>query len=113
VNGVRTGNVVAFSSKNHDGESVVVIAETRNEQRSAELGKEIRNHLAKTIGISPDHVVVVPPATLPKTSSGKLKRSETKLLYEKGELGKKTSALLNATQVLKSKLGFLRRHITG
>lgn len=113
VNGVRTGNVVAFSSKNHDGESVVVIAETRNEQRSGELGKEIRNHLAKTIGISPDHVLVVPPATLPKTSSGKLKRSETKLLYEKGELGKKTSTLLNATQVLKSKLGFLRRHITG
>lgn len=113
VSGVRTGNVVAFSSKNHDGESVVVIAETRDEQRSAELGKEIRNHLAKTIGISPDHVVVVPPATLPKTSSGKLKRSETKLLYEKGELGKKTSALLNATQVLKSKLGFLKRHITG
>ncbi len=113
VNGVRTGNVVAFSSKNHDGESLVVIAETRNEQRSAELGKEIRNHLAKTIGISPDHVMVVPPATLPKTSSGKLKRSETKLLYEKGELGKKTNPLLNATQVIKSKLGFLRRHITG
>jgi fatty-acyl-CoA synthase len=113
VNGVRTGNVVAFSSKNHEGESVVVIAETRNEQRSAELGKEIRNHLAKTIGISPDHVLVVPPATLPKTSSGKLKRSETKLLYEKGELGKKVSPLLNATQVIKSKLGFLRRHITG
>src|SRR5262249_23122080 len=45
VHGVRTGNVVAFSSKNHDGESVIVIAETRNEQRSVELGKEIRNHL--------------------------------------------------------------------
>ncbi|HEY7159813.1 MAG TPA: AMP-binding protein, partial [Acidobacteriota bacterium] len=113
VNGVRTGNVVAFSSKNQDGESVVVIAETRNEQRSAELGKEIRNHLAKTIGLSPDHVIVVPPATLPKTSSGKLKRSETKFLYEKGELGKKASPLINATQVLKSKLGFLKRHITG
>ncbi|MCI0446301.1 fatty acyl-AMP ligase [bacterium] len=113
VNGVRTGNVVAFSSRNDDGESLVVIAETRNEQRSAELGKEIRNHLAKTIGISPDHVMVVPPATLPKTSSGKLKRSETKLLYEKGELGKKTSTFTNATEVIKSKLGFLRRHISG
>jgi fatty-acyl-CoA synthase len=113
VNGVRTGNVVAFSSKNHDGESLVVIAETRDERRSSELRKEIRNHLARTIGISPNDVVVVPPATLPKTSSGKLKRSETKLLYEKGELGKKSSTFTNATEVLKSKLGFLRRHITG
>jgi len=113
VKGVRTGNVVAFASKNHDGESLVVIAETRDEQRSEELRKEIRNHLARTIGISPNHVVVVPPATLPKTSSGKLKRSETKLLYEKGELGKKTSTFINAAEVLKSKLGFLRRHITG
>jgi fatty-acyl-CoA synthase len=113
VNGVRTGNVVAFSTKNLDGESVVVIAETRDEQRSAELRKEIRNHLARKIGISPDDVVVVPPATLPKTSSGKLKRFETKLLYERGELGKKTSAFINATEVLKSKLGFLRRHISG
>jgi len=112
VAGVRIGNVVAFSSRNETGESLVVIAETRDEQRSHDLGKQIRNHLASTLGISPDHVVVVPPATLPKTSSGKLKRLETKALYEKGELGKRIGALVNVTEVLKSKLGFLRRSIS-
>ena len=108
VQGVRIGNVVAFSSRSGLKEALIIIAETRDEEHSADLSKKIRNHLATTIGISPDQVMLVPPATLPKTSSGKLKRSETKNLYERGEVGKKTSTLSNVAEFIKSKLGFLR-----
>ena len=108
VQGVRTGNVVAFSTRSGLKEALIVIAETRDEENSADLSKKIRNHLATTIGISPDQVLLVPPATLPKTSSGKLKRSETKNLYERGDLGKKTSTLSNIAEFIKSKVGFLR-----
>jgi fatty-acyl-CoA synthase len=107
IHGVRTGNVVAFSTGTGFRESLVVIAETRDEEHSADLSKKIRNHLATTVGISPDHILLVPPATLPKTSSGKLKRSETKNLYERGELGKKAGTLTNIAEFIKSKVGFL------
>jgi fatty-acyl-CoA synthase len=111
VNGVRTGNVVAFSTRSTLKESLIVIAETRDEGNSDDLSRQIRNHIAKTVGISADHVVTVPPSTLPKTSSGKLKRSETKNLYERGELGKKTSTLSNITEFIKSKFGFFRHRM--
>jgi acyl-CoA synthetase (AMP-forming)/AMP-acid ligase II len=99
---IRTGNVVAFSSRNESGESLVVIAESRNENESAILAKNVRNHLSESIGISPDEVVIVPAGTLPKTSSGKLKRSETKRLYETGSLQKKPIKAKAYFEIVKS-----------
>jgi fatty-acyl-CoA synthase len=107
VHGVRTGNVVAFSTGAGSRDSLVVIAETRDGDQSQDLARKIRNHLAGSVGISPDQVILVPPATLPKTSSGKLKRSETKNRFERGELGKKTGTLSNVAEFIKSKVGFL------
>lgn len=108
VKGIRTGNVVAFSSRDESGESLVIIAETKLEGRNQELSREIRTHLAQTIGIAPDNVVVVPPGTLPKTSSGKLKRSETRSLYATGKLGSRPGTLAAISASLASKIGFLR-----
>ncbi len=92
VAGVRTGNVVAFSVREDSGESLVLVAETRMDDQTAEIARKIRTHLAESIGIAPDEVVVVPAGTLPKTSSGKLKRSETRRLYQQGTLTKKPGA---------------------
>lgn len=110
VHGVRTGNVVAFSIHEEGGESLVVVAESRDEKRDQEIAKGVRAHLAETAGITPDDVLIVPAGTLPKTSSGKLKRFETKSLYQSGRLFDSKPGTLTALAVAaKSTLGFLRK----
>ena len=38
-------------------------------------------------GLEIDRIVVLPPDSIPRTSSGKVRRSETLRRYERGELG--------------------------
>ncbi len=109
VPGIRTGNVVAFSSAKQDGETLVVIAETRKGSNSEPLKRNVRNHLSESIGISPDEVVIVPAGTLPKTSSGKLKRLEAKRLFETGKLHLKPGKASAYFEAMKSGFGFLFR----
>lgn len=110
VHGVRTGNVVAFASRTESGESLVVVAETRLDKDAAEIAKNVRAHLAETAGIAPQDVMIVPAGTLPKTSSGKLKRLETRSLYESGRLlSAKPGKLTALAAAAKSTIGFLRK----
>ena len=44
-------------------------------------------------GTPPDEVVLAPPRTVPKTSSGKIRRSAAKELYESGRIGAPRRAL--------------------
>jgi fatty-acyl-CoA synthase len=109
VAGVRTGNVVAFGSSSARGESLIVIAESRNQSEPDALKRNVRNHLSESFGITPDEVLIVPPGTLPKTSSGKLKRSETKRLFETGKLQSSKPGKITAyLHALKSGIGFLK-----
>jgi len=110
---VRTGNVVAFATQGERGESLVIVAETRAEDRARQIAHEIRAHLAESIGIAPDEVVVVPPGTLPKTSSGKLKRAETRNLYRQGMLVSKPGKLAGWHAAIKSGFGFLKARLKG
>ena len=107
VSGVRTGNVVAFSYAREGAETFIIVAESRNE--NSKLSSAIRSHISQTIGVSPDEVVVVPAGTLPKTSSGKLKRLETRKLFESGKLHAKPGKTGAYIEVIKSGLGFLRK----
>jgi fatty-acyl-CoA synthase len=109
VPGVRIGNVVAFAESSEKGEGLIVIAESRNEARMKDIEREIRSHLAQSAGITPDEVTVVPAGTLPKTSSGKLKRAETKNLYLRGELLKQGGKFAGLQAALKSGIGILKR----
>ena len=43
------------------------------------------------MGMPPDQVELLPPQSIPKTSSGKLRRSETRRLFLEGKLGKKVA----------------------
>lgn len=93
VKGIRKGCVVAFGTVNpkQATEQLVVVAETR-EQRSPQQEKivdEIIENISNAIGEPPDKVILVPPKSIPKTSSGKLQRSSTKELYLQGRLTKK------------------------
>ena len=89
VDGVRTGCVAVFGVHPPGGgtENVVVMAETR------ETGAEARNEIAERVqravrtllGEPADEVAMVPPYTVLKTSSGKIRRSACRELYVRGE----------------------------
>ena len=90
VEGVRRGCVAAFGTADSvtGTERLVVAAETRatapDELRRIEI--EILKHVDAILGIPPDKVALVAPHSIPKTSSGKIRRSETRNLYEAGKL---------------------------
>ena len=89
VGGVRAGCVAAFGATRKAGgtEALVVMAETRlaGDSERAALEHAIQAAVAARTGESPDHVVLVPPYTVPKTSSGKIRRNAARALYERGE----------------------------
>jgi fatty-acyl-CoA synthase len=90
VKGVRRGCVAAFGSRESRSgtERVVVVAETRETgpQERKRIKAEIVHRVA-AIGVPPDRVLLVPPQSIPKTSSGKIRRNETRRLFEAGILG--------------------------
>jgi acyl-CoA synthetase (AMP-forming)/AMP-acid ligase II len=88
VNGVRKGCVVAFGVPDAvtGTEAVVVVAETRQPEAGHEaLGRQIANAVQEAMGLRPDHVRLVPPGAVPKTSSGKLQRSHSRDLWLAGD----------------------------
>jgi fatty-acyl-CoA synthase len=86
VDGVRRGNVIAFGTERRAGrEAVVVVAETRETDLTV-LRDAVATRVRDSIGLPAHDVVLVPPGTLPKTSSGKLQRSLCKERYTQGEL---------------------------
>ena len=76
-------------------ERVVVLAETRETDPAARAKLQARAHEITTdiAGTPPDEVVLAPPRTVPKTSSGKIRRSAAKELYESGHIGPMQRAL--------------------
>jgi len=94
VAGVRTGCVVAFGAPDASSgtERLVVAAEIRKAEESKRIAGEISRRIQDALGIPPDVVQLLPPQSIPKTSSGKLRRSETRRLYIEGKLGKKQQA---------------------
>ncbi len=90
VAGVRRGCVAAFGVTDAETgtERLVVVAETRA-SRSEELRRieaDIVRAVEAVLGIPPDKVQLAPPQSIPKTSSGKIRRFETKALFLSGEL---------------------------
>jgi len=110
---VRTGNVVAFgSAANRKEERLVIVAESRKLDSAAYIQRQIRGSVHEALGVTPEDVVIVPPGTLPKTSSGKLKRIEAKRNYEGGNLSaSKGSSLAALGVVLRSGVGHMLNRV--
>lgn len=93
MGGIRKGNVVVFGNADPSTgtEQIIVLAETREEdpQKMDALRVEINTLTMDLAGTSPDNVVLTPPGTILKTSSGKIRRSANRHLYESGQIGKK------------------------
>jgi fatty-acyl-CoA synthase len=64
---------------------VVIVAEVKSEE-SARLRDDISKAVADAVGVRPEDIVLLRPGTLPKTSSGKLRRSICRSRYRTAEL---------------------------
>jgi fatty-acyl-CoA synthase len=85
--GVRKGTAVAFSRPGKASEEVVVALETR-EQGQEKLRAAVVAKVNDELQLAVADVALIPPGTLPKTSSGKLQRRKTREQYLAGVLGK-------------------------
>ena len=90
VDDVRKGCVAAFGVPGAltGSEDLVVVAETRvkDPEILRKLATEIKKRVHAGIEISPDVVELVPPRTIPKTPSGKLRRATTRDRFLDGAL---------------------------
>lgn len=89
--GIRDGCVAVFGSAaaGADIEQLIVVAETREADADtrSELRLQIEALSTDMLGARPDDVLLVPPRSVLKTSSGKLRRAACRELYEQGQLG--------------------------
>jgi 1-acyl-sn-glycerol-3-phosphate acyltransferase len=92
VEGIRRGCVVALGVANASlgTESLVVVAETRATEAAERerLAAAVTARVADAVGVPPDEVVLVGPGSVPKTSSGKVRRAATLDLVRSGAIGR-------------------------
>ena len=97
LDGVRKGCVAVFSAPDPSGgpERLVVMAETRatRDDARAALCSEIAATTVDLLGVAPDEVVLAPPRTVLKTSSGKIRRAASRQLYQAGKVGARPRAM--------------------
>ncbi len=97
IEGVRKGCVAAFpSSDRRTGtERLVVLAETRltDDVRLENLRRQISDASTALIDLPPDEIILAPPRAVPKTSSGKIRRSHAREMYENGLVGTERRSL--------------------
>jgi acyl carrier protein len=95
--GVRKGCVAVFGSfdARAQTEKVIVLAETREMEPAARDALATRIEQVTTLLLEgpPDDVVLAPPHTVRKTSSGKIRRAACRELYEQGRLAERPRAL--------------------
>ena len=95
--GVRRGCVAVFGSRDPAAgtERVVVLAEMRERDpsRHDDLKRMINDLAVGLIGAPADDIVLAPPATVPKTSSGKIRRVAAREFYERGPAAVKPNAV--------------------
>ena len=91
VEGIREGRVAVFGSYDTGSgtERLIVLAECReeNDERRTTLGRDINGIVTDLTGAPADDVVLAPPNTVLKTSSGKIRRAASREVYE-SEIGR-------------------------
>src|SRR5262245_10381269 len=97
VPGIRKGCVAVFGVGDPatGTERIVVLAETRETDaaKRAELTAQINALAADLIGRPADEVMLAPPHSVLKTSSGKIRRAASREVYERGLIGARRPAL--------------------
>jgi fatty-acyl-CoA synthase len=111
--GVRKGNVVAFGTNAFSAKEKVVVVVEAKDANEQELTEKIKRKVQEAQGLVLDEVLIVPPGTLPKTSSGKLQRARTKARYEANELNGPAHAgkIKLVGHLVASQVGYLKAFV--
>ena len=104
TDGIRKGCVAVFGSTDQKTgmERLIVVAETRetDSERLNELCRRINSLAVDLAGTPADDIALIPPNTIPKTSSGKLRRSTARARYESGMMtGQKKAVWWQVTRL--------------
>ena len=87
---LKKNGAAAFSIQNPEGELLVVICEIRRDRLKNFNGEEIRKAIGQALfdehNVTAHDIVLIRPATLPMTSSGKIKRLKCRELYLQNSL---------------------------
>jgi fatty-acyl-CoA synthase len=87
VQGVRPSGVVVFGiNRVEEADEVVAVLEGRASLGSHEFADRVRRRVRETAGLELDRVIVTPLGTIPRTTSGKVRRAETRARFEAGTL---------------------------
>jgi aryl carrier-like protein len=87
LSGTRSGAVAAFAVEADDGERLVVMMETEaagNRSATADLAAAVRRAVAQHHQVQAHAVVLVPPGSIPRSPSGKPKRSTCRETFTTG-----------------------------
>ena len=113
--GVRKGCVAAIglpSEEAGEEQLVVLLERARDARRSDDeaLAENARRRIAAATGLVPGEVFILEPGTLPRTSSGKIRRAEARRRYEIGELSPpdRVSGLSLMRELVRSRLALAR-----
>lgn len=111
--GLRRGCAVAVADSSDGGrERLVVLAERdrRSPKPDEELVGSIRRAVLNGLALTPDVIELLPPGTLPRTSSGKLRRADALRMYQTRQLRPpaRTTRLALLRHVAASQLAWAR-----
>jgi len=85
--GIRPSGVVVFGiNRASAADEVVAVLEARASLAADDVVDQVRRRVRETAGLELDRVVVAPPGTIPRTTSGKVRRAETRERLEAGTL---------------------------
>jgi acyl-CoA synthetase (AMP-forming)/AMP-acid ligase II len=120
--GLRKGCAVAVGHFTEDDrEQLFVLAEKdiRSERPDEDIAGEIKERIVAGISLVPHHIEILQPGTLPRTSSGKMRRADALRMFLSGELGPpdKVGLLKMAKEIGKSHVAlgkfWMRRQFGG
>ncbi len=119
VPGVRTGCYAAFGvvPAQGDGEQLVVLVERRRGRGGGdgELAASVSQRITDRSGLVPADVLILQAGTLPRTSSGKIRRAAARYQYLTQNLRapRRVTAWRLAAAMTRSRLSFLRLRRAG
>jgi 1-acyl-sn-glycerol-3-phosphate acyltransferase len=118
IPGIRKGCTAVFASVKDSTptEKLVVLTESRQTtaEALAELRQKVVDATVDLLAMPPDDVVIGPPGTVLKTSSGKIRRSSCRQLYESGHVGRKKAAIwLQLLRMGLTSMGPILRRLAG
>lgn len=97
IPGIRKGCVAIIGSTDPASgtERIIVMAETRETDEAVieALKQNINSVTTELLTMPPDEIILGPPHTVLKTSSGKIRRATMRELYDKGEISGEHKAI--------------------